>query len=1771
MSIGRHWCRNVLAALCAAVGISAPALAQGDVVISQVYGSGGTASQPNADYVELMNRTNAPVNIGGWSLQVATSSTGTAWAKFDIPAGTTLQPGQYFLIQVGATSGTTSVPLPTPDGTFSPTVTSLTTSGKVALRRNTTLIGGTGVGGQPPGSACPGNDGFTADLITYGTTTTATCFEGGGRAPLQTTATASTRANGGCTDTNNNNTDFSNITPNPRNTSSPITDCFAAPGVCCNDTTGACTITTGAGPCTASGGTFDGLQTTCGPTSCPEARACCTGTTFTTCSLRTQASCASVSGFWGSAGSTCTPTNFCGSAVSCCLPDGTCCALGAAYCTSIGGTPGTSTSCTTAGSTNCQSGIVPVNDTCAAAIPLSVFVPVIGNNFGATTTGETFNTNCSTIQASKGVWYTFTPATTSVFEISTCGTLFDNILGVYTIGNCNDNTTWTAIACDDDACPTGSASFCGTTSSASAALIGGVQLQGGVTYHILLANDSTTATIGGNFRILVTDLGAVAVGACCTNGSCVLTTSLGCTAATPAGTYSGDNTTCTPGLCGNAGACCFSGGICAVRLDTACTGTNIFNPGVTCSAAPCVVGSCCVPCTLACTITAQSNCAATSTWTLDGTCTPNSCAASTLPPANDQPAGAITLSVGVQVTGQNPNATDTNDGPNSTCDTTVSRGMWYNFTPAASGYFSVSTCGSTHDTVLTVFSDDLSTILACDADTCVGGSSDTPVCGTTSPSTTAAVISAVFLQASTQYKIRVQSGGTTTFGTFGLIVNSTSGEACCNDTTGACTVAPTGACPTGTTGQGTSSVCGPTTCPAVGSCCDPCTFACTTTIQAVCTGTWTEAGSCSPNVCGGAAPANDTACGAIAVTLGSQVVGQLAGATSTDDGPGATCDTTGNKGVWYSFTPDATGNYTVSTCGAVFDTILTVFSGNCATPASLTQIACDDDACTGTGDVPVCNATASSLASIVPLVQLQGGTTYLVRIQVAGTTAVGGTFPLLITQVTNAGACCTNAAVCTFTTQDQCTATTSVFVPNVTCDPFPCPQLGACCNSCTFACTITYQVNCSSDVPWQANVACTPTNPCGPGVPANDQSSGAIALSLGVQVIGQNVNATDTNDGTPSCDTTVSRGMWYSFTPTTSGYYSVSTCGASHDTVLTVLLSDTVTEVACDADACAGTGDVPVCGTTASASAAVINFVFLDANTTYLIRVSSGGTTTFGTFPLIINSAQGGACCANTTGACTVTSPTGCTSGVYQGDNTVCNPSPCPPTGSCCNTCTFACTVTLQANCAAGSVWTQGGTCTVNPCGGPAPGNDTACGAIPLTLNTTVTSNNAGATSTDDGPVDTCSTLGNKGVWYSFTPAATGDYTITTCGATFDSHVAVFTGDCNTPSAFVQVACDADACLGSTRDTVVCGSAAANASAGVIASVNLQQGVVYFIRVQVDSTTAVGGTFPITVKPATTGSCCTPAGGCTVVVTELCANANVWISGGTCQAGGCPPTGACCDTCGNCVVAFASNCTSPSLYQGDGSTCTIVCPGAGAPANDLCANATVITTFPFVTSGCSENATGDGPIGTCQSFGAPPSLLFSVWYKYTATQPGTINASVDFIVWQGNRLANVFATTDGSCPTDNSQQLLCGTTDPQNFSFNVTPGTTYFIVVADEGTITDDEGGSFNLTVNFTPAGVVCCRGSTCAFVPASECVASTTPVVGAAVSPAAACGVTNSPTGGCCFADFNKQGGVTIDDIFIYLNAWFASSDFANVGAPGTPNIDDIFIFLNAWFAGCP
>jgi predicted extracellular nuclease len=199
---------TVLAVLLA--GLSAPAVAApADVVISQLYGGGGSASsQWNRDFVELFNRGNAPVSLNGMSPQYQSAS-GTSWQSGALP-DVTLQPGQYFLVAGGAGVGTDIGPI---DHSWVAALSAA--AGKVALASVAKAM--TTAEGEA-----------IVDMVGFGS---ANRYETAA-APAPSVSASLHRAARGCADTDNNAADFTaGPVDGPRRSTSPLNACNAGPVV----------------------------------------------------------------------------------------------------------------------------------------------------------------------------------------------------------------------------------------------------------------------------------------------------------------------------------------------------------------------------------------------------------------------------------------------------------------------------------------------------------------------------------------------------------------------------------------------------------------------------------------------------------------------------------------------------------------------------------------------------------------------------------------------------------------------------------------------------------------------------------------------------------------------------------------------------------------------------------------------------------------------------------------------------------------------------------------------------------------------------------------------------------------------------------------------------------------------------------------------------------------------------------------------------------------------------------------------------------------------------------------------------------------------------------------------------------------------------------------------------------------------------------------------------------------------------------------------------
>ncbi len=116
--------------------------------------------------------------------------------------------------------------------------------------------------------------------------------------------------------------------------------------------------------------------------------------------------------------------------------------------------------------------------------------------------------------------------------------------------------------------------------------------------------------------------------------------------------------------------------------------------------------------------------------------------------------------------------------------------------------------------------------------------------------------------------------------------------------------------------------------------------------------------------------------------------------------------------------------------------------------------------------------------------------------------------------------------------------------------------------------------------------------------------------------------------------------------------------------------------------------------------------------------------------------------------------------------------------------------------------WSAGATFTTLA---PPPANDICAGAIaiptagPFPYTTAIVNNSSATDGTD--PVSTCQANSHKGVWYTYTPAVTGSYTISSCQSAAagnnvtDNILAIYTSTNGCAGPYTQVACDDDACV----------------------------------------------------------------------------------------------------------------------------------------------------------------------------------------------------------------------------------------------------------------------------------------------------------------------------------------------------------------------------------------
>ncbi len=232
-----------------------------------------------------------------------------------------------------------------------------------------------------------------------------------------------------------------------------------------------------------------------------------------------------------------------------------------------------------------------------------------------------------------------------------------------------------------------------------------------------------------------------------------------------------------------------------------------------------------------------------------------------------------------------------------------------------------------------------------------------------------------------------------------------------------------------------------------------------------------------------------------------------------------------------------------------------------------------------------------------------------------------------------------------------------------------------------------------------------------------------------------------------------------------------------------------------------------------------------------------------------------------------------------------------------------------------------------------------------------------------------------------------------------------------------------------------------------------------------------------------------------------------------------------------------------------------------APANDECN--TAIAVVDGLRSWYNSNAVSEPPtlLGGACGF---TTINNDVWYSYVPTCTGSARVSLC-----GTPFDTLLAVYSGSCGTlgnpiaCNDDNGVACTGSASSVDFPTVAGQTYLVRA---GSYSAGTGGAGFMSLYCTAAAPgACCSGSTCAVAAPGACAGAMQHFAGAGT----VCNAQGNNTTACCRADFNQSGGLEVQDIFDYLNAWFASNPNADINGSGLA-VQDIFDYLNAWFAGC-
>ncbi len=294
--------------------------------------------------------------------------------------------------------------------------------------------------------------------------------------------------------------------------------------------------------------------------------------------------------------------------------------------------------------------------------------------------------------------------------------------------------------------------------------------------------------------------------------------------------------------------------------------------------------------------------------------------------------------------------------------------------------------------------------------------------------------------------------------------------------------------------------------------------------------------------------------------------------------------------------------------------------------------------------------------------------------------------------------------------------------------------------------------------------------------------------------------------------------------------------------------------------------------------------------------------------------------------------------------------------------------------------------------------------------------------------------------------------------------------------------------------------------------------------------------------PDPTGACCVDSGSCSVKTQANCTGA--WTQDAVCSPNPCPqPTGACCAD-GACSVTTQAACAG--TFQGPGTTCQgVTCP---QPTGACC----------FSGSSCqildSGTCVGFGGTYVGNSVACGPSASCPLGACCLPTGECVAGQSQPQCAGSGGTFQGVASTcAPNNCPQPTG--ACCNTAN--GFCGLLTQAACAGIQnTAWQGPLT------VCTPVNPCVQTGACCNGTGCTVTAQGACA-------GQFQGVGVACGEVSNPTT-CCPANFNLAGGVTVQDIFDFLGAYFVADPTADFNHVGGVTVQDIFDFLTAYFIGC-